>query len=130
MIRNREEIDKIADDFFSTCDTLFLTSYPNFVREVNDLLYKDKKICPRVPQLMNTELRILALIWLGVTDNQRLAKLLHSSVNTVYTYRSRLRLKSPYKEDFEFMVSHIDRNASPTEKNKEEDGIFKCIINL
>ncbi len=56
---------------------------------------------------LNTELRILAIIRLGISDNQKIASILQSSITTIYTYRSKLKSRSIYKNDFEKRVMEI-----------------------
>ena len=71
------------------------------------MLSDECKITPRGERL-TTELRILALIRLGITDNHKIAGILRSSITTVYTYRSKLKARSVVKDDFERCVASID----------------------
>lgn len=77
--------------FYNSFDETFLHLFPTFVEEVNRLLKPQQQLEPKPGRLMNTELRILALIRLGVTDNVKMAHFLRTSLSTVYNYRSRLR---------------------------------------
>ena len=56
---------------------------------------------------LTTELRILALVRLGINDNQKIADILRSSITTIYTYRSKLKAKAINKESFEDDVRKI-----------------------
>ena len=56
---------------------------------------------------LTTELRVLALICLGIVDNQKIADILRSSITTIYTYRSKLKSKALAKESFEDDVRKI-----------------------
>ena len=88
-------------------DRAFLNLYPNFVEKFNALLNPQSRYTPEEGRL-NTELRIFALVRLGITDTATIAALLHCSVNTVYSYRSRMRLRSLVPErDFEQRVQSI-----------------------
>lgn len=78
-------------DFYSNFDQTFLHIFPTFVEEVNSLLKPQQQLEPKPGRLMNTELRILALIRLGVTDNVKMAHFLRASLSTIYNYRSKLR---------------------------------------
>lgn len=101
----------IADStrlFYINFDSAFLNIYPNFVSEVNKLLAPDGQIMPRKGEKLTTELRILALIRLGITDNQRISAVLRSGITTIYTYRSKLRARSLVRDDFEQRVAEID----------------------
>jgi len=88
--RIKEEQEKFYADF----DAAFLTLFPDFIEKFNALLKPEGQLHPKHEGQLNTELRIFALIRLGVTDTQRIAYFLNSSVATVYNYRSKLRKKS------------------------------------
>ena len=77
--------------FYNSFDETFLHLFPTFVEDVNRLLKPQQRLEPKPGRLMNTELRILALIRLGVTDNVKMAHFLRTSLSTVYNYRSKLR---------------------------------------
>ena len=63
---------------------------------------EEGKIYPKSDELLTTELRIFALIRLGVTDSNRIAHFLGYSLATIYNYRSRIRNKAAGdKEQFE-----------------------------
>ncbi|MEG1905255.1 MAG: DUF6377 domain-containing protein, partial [Bacteroidales bacterium] len=88
-------------------DRMFLSILPGFIDEFNSLLEKDAVISPR-PGEMTVELRIYALIRLGIKDSAHIAKHLRYSVNTIYNYRSRIKSKAIVpKEDFEKEVMKI-----------------------
>ena len=56
---------------------------------------------------LTTELRVLALIRLGITDNQKIADILRSSITTIYTYRSKIKGRAQQKESFEDDIKRI-----------------------
>ena len=88
--------------FYQDFDEAFLDIHPHFVENFNALLHPDHRIVPKKSERLNTELRIFALIRLGVTDTAQIAQFLDYSMPTIYNYRSRIRLKSIYdKEEFE-----------------------------
>ncbi|MFB0973324.1 MAG: DUF6377 domain-containing protein, partial [Bacteroidales bacterium] len=102
-------MDDEISDFYHTFDTAFLSLYPNFVKEFNALLSDEGKIELKKGELLNTELRIFALIRLGITDSGKIATLLRYSVNTIYNYRAKVKnyaLNS--REDFEESVRRIE----------------------
>lgn len=80
--------------FYTSFDTIFLHLYPNFVNDFNNLLREDEQLEPRDGELLSTELRIYALVRLGITDSVKIADFLHCSSQTVYNYRFRTRNKS------------------------------------
>ena len=72
-------------------DTSFLSIYPDFVEEFNALLRPENHIYPEKEGTLNTELRIFALIRLGIDSSTRIAELLCYSANTIYNYRARVK---------------------------------------
>lgn len=82
--------------------------FPNFIEDFNNLLTDDAQIYPKPNELLNTELRIFALIRLGVTDANSIAHFLGYSLATVYNYRSKIRNKAKGdKENFEQEVMKL-----------------------
>jgi cell division protein FtsB len=94
--------------FYENFDHAFLNIYPNFVDEVNKLLQEDGKIEVKQGKRLTTESRVLALIRIGITDNQSIANILRASLTTIYTYRSKLKARALSKDDFESQVKEID----------------------
>lgn len=84
-------MDEELENFYQMFDNAFLSLYPNFVEEFNALLKPDAHIEPKRGERLNTELRIFALIRLGIHDSSRIASLLRYSVNTIYNYRARTK---------------------------------------
>lgn len=78
-------------EFYMNFDTIFLHLYPHFVSDFNSLLQPDHQILPKEGELLSTELRIYALVRLGITDSVKIADFLHCSPQTVYNYRFRTR---------------------------------------
>lgn len=78
-------------EFYNNFDTIFLHLYPHFVSDFNSLLQPDKQIVPKEGELLTTELRIYALVRLGITDSVKIADFLHCSPQTVYNYRFKIR---------------------------------------
>ena len=88
-------------EFFQNFDKAFLTLYPDFVNNFNALLQPDQQITLKNGELLTNELRIMALIRLGVTDTQKIATLLFYSTQTIYNYRSVMRQRAISPETFE-----------------------------
>ncbi len=99
-----EEIEEFSEDF----DRTFLKIFPDFISSFNGLMKEGENIQPKKAGRLNTELRIYALIRLGIKDNEKIAASLRCSRQTVYSYRSRIRLRSLYPDDFEERVAKID----------------------
>lgn len=95
-------------EFFHTFDSVFLKLYPKFVNDFNNLLQENERIYPKEGELLTPELRVFALIRLGISDSGKIATFLHYSSQTVYNYRLKVRSKSFLsKEDFLNMVQKI-----------------------
>ena len=77
--------------FYRTFDTTFLALYPDFVEQFNALLREDARVYPKKGELLCTELRIFALIRLGIEDSVRIASLLHYSLSTIYNYKVKVK---------------------------------------
>ncbi|MEG2181302.1 MAG: DUF6377 domain-containing protein [Bacteroidales bacterium] len=105
--KSTKNIEDENDFLHKEFDRMFLSILPGFIDEFNSLLEKDAVISPR-PGEMTVELRIYALIRLGIKDSAHIAKYLRYSVNTIYNYRSRIKSKAIVpKEDFEKEVMKI-----------------------
>lgn len=100
-------IEKEVDAFFATFDATFLSLFPNFVHDFNQLLLPESQVVNKKDKRLNTELRICALIRLGISDNERLAAFLRCSKATIYSYRSRTRLKSLQPDLFEEQLMNL-----------------------
>ena len=97
---NQEE----ADTFLKRFDEAFLNLYPSFVTEFNALLKEDMQIVVKQPKTLTTELRIFALIRLGVTESSEIAALLYYTPRTIYNYRSAFKNKAIDRDSFEEQV--------------------------
>jgi tetratricopeptide (TPR) repeat protein len=80
-------------------DKIFLKLFPNFVEEFNKLLKADEQIQLEDDQILNTDLRIYALIRLGINDNEKIAHFLNYSVNTIYAYKTKIKGKANCPSD-------------------------------
>lgn len=105
-LKSNKYINDTTRLFYQNFDTAFLNIYPNFPQAVNDLLEEQQRIELKGEKL-TTELRILALIRLGITDNQKIADILRSSITTIYTYRSKIKARAVSKETFEEDIKRI-----------------------
>lgn len=102
MMDSRQVLDSGWRELYQNFDSAFLDLFPNFVEKFNEMLLPEERIVLRKTQLLNTELRIFALIRLGITDSSQIAEFLRCSVNTVYNYRATVKNRSRVpREDFE-----------------------------
>ena len=107
---SREQYDAELKTFYKTFDTSFLQLYPTFVEDFNALLKEDCRISVKEGELLTTELRIFALIKLGITQSSHIASLLRYSVNTIYNYRAQIKNAAlSDRENFEELVRNIGR---------------------
>lgn len=101
--------EKAREEFYSTFDTTFLAMYPSFVDHFNALLQEDARVYPPRGQL-NTELRVFALIRLGVDDSKRIASMLDYSLSTIYNYKVAVKNKALGDRDrFEERIKQIGK---------------------
>lgn len=108
MLKSKEMIENELKELYENFDSIFLHLYPDFVEEFNSLLSENERFVLKPNELLNVELRIFALIRLGITDSSKIANFLHYSANTIYSYRTRVRNKAAVPRDqFEKMVMKI-----------------------
>lgn len=88
---NSELRDKNLSELYEMFDSTFLHLFPNFVNDFNALLKPENRICLPDAGVLNTDVRIFALIRLGIEDSGRIAEFLHYSVNTIYNYRAKIK---------------------------------------
>ena len=112
LIEEIEALPPIEDDireFYQMFDRTFINLYPDFVDEFNALLADGEAIVPKGDDILTPELRVFALIKLGITESSKIAALLHYSANTVYNYRAKIKNKARGdRELFEDAVQAIE----------------------
>ncbi len=107
-IKSDQFIRDERKDFYHNFDKSFLELFPNFIKSFNNLLIEEGRLSPKPNELLNTELRIFALIRLGVTDSNAIAHFLGYSLATVYNYRSKIRNRAKGNKDtFEQEVMNL-----------------------
>ena len=92
-------IKREREELYHNFDKFFLTLFPDFVRVFQSLFKEEDRIHLKEGQLLNTELRIFALIRMGIHDSEKIARILDYSVATIYTYKTRIRHKSLVPND-------------------------------
>lgn len=112
LLELTESKQVVADElklFYKNFDESFLHIHPNFIEDVNKLLVPDSQLTVKNGEALNTELRILALIRLGITSSSKISKILRYSVNTIYNYRVKVRNNAiGDRNSFEEAVKNID----------------------
>lgn len=110
-IKSTRFIEKELKDFYAGFDETFLYLFPTFVDEFNNLLVESERIQLKPGERLNTELRIFALVRLGIADSSKIAHFLRYSVTTIYNYRTKMRNKAAGERDeFEKKVLRIGKN--------------------
>ncbi|MDB5141766.1 MAG: hypothetical protein JWQ66_479 [Mucilaginibacter sp.] len=108
MLRSNVMINQEVEELYRIFDKIFLSLYPNFICDFNSLLIPEDRIVLKTGELLNTELRIYALIRLGITDSVQIASFLRYSLSTIYNYRTSARNKAAVSRDiFEQKVMRI-----------------------
>ncbi|WP_205195415.1 DUF6377 domain-containing protein [Chitinophaga sp. Cy-1792] len=112
VLKSTHIIEDEVEGLYAIFDRIFLGLYPNFIQEFNLLLLPEEQVSVKRGELLNTELRVFALIRLGITDSNKIAEFLRYSVSTIYNYRTKTRNKAVGKrEEFEKMVMKIGNEA-------------------
>ena len=108
VTRSSKGLEAELNALYKNFDTAFLHLFPNFVTQFNLLLLEDEQVVLKRDELLNTELRIFALIRLGINDSSQIAEFLRYSVNTIYNYRAKVKNKACVsRDDFENLVREI-----------------------
>ncbi len=100
-------VEEEAATFYNRFDRAFLLLYPDFVDNLNGLLRDDEQVRPPSPQSLTAELRIFALMRLGVTASAEIATLLFYSTQTIYNYKSAMKAKAKSRDTFEEDVNRL-----------------------
>jgi hypothetical protein len=105
---NNLNLKKGREEVLHDFDQIFLRLFPNFTAEFNSLINEEGQVKLKEGELLNTDFRIFALIRMGVHDTQKIATILGYSVNTINSYKSKIKNKSIVpNEDFEEMIMQI-----------------------
>jgi hypothetical protein len=107
LIINNINIKKEREVLYYSFDHIFLKIFPNFISVFNSQFDEKDQIWPHEHEVLNTDLRIFALIRMGINDNETIAKILEYSVNTIYVYKMRIKAKSKNPDQFEQCIMDI-----------------------
>lgn len=95
------DLKRERENLYQNFDEIFLKLFPYFVVEFNNLLAEEDRIVLKKNELLTPELRIFALMRLGIRDNEKIARFLNYSVNTIYTYKTKIKSKTIFRDQFE-----------------------------
>lgn len=102
------DIKQERNKLFHNFDIVFLKLFPDFVDVFNSLLAEENRIVLKDGQLLSVEMRIFALIRLGIHDHEKIAKILGYSLTTIYTYKTRIKAKAIVNsEEFDHRIESI-----------------------
>lgn len=108
LSKSTELKEKELEELYQNFDSVFLHLFPNFVNDFNALLQNDMQVHPKEENRLTTEIRIFALIRLGIEDSSKIAEFLHYSVNTIYNYRARIKNGAlDNRESFERRIKQL-----------------------
>lgn len=105
------------EDIFEIFDRSFLEIYPDFIEQINGLLRPEERYSDHGTNVLHNELRIYALVKMGITESTRIAQILNYSVNTVYAYRNKMRNKAVDRDNFEADIANLAATDRPNRPN-------------
>lgn len=106
-IKSGTVLEEQRKKFYDVFDDAFLLLFPNFIENINSLLMPDKQIQTPSPTMLNTELRISAFTRLGFEDSTMISRFLGISINTIYTYRNKMRSRAINRATFDDDIKRI-----------------------
>jgi hypothetical protein len=108
MVINNINIRAEKEDLLKNFDKVFLKLFPGFVHSFNELFHEADRIVLKGDELLNNELRIYALMRMGITENEKIAQILEYSVKTIYAYKTKIRNRTIIpKDEFDKRVMAI-----------------------
>lgn len=108
VVINNMDIRHDREDLLRNFDKVFLKLFPTFVEEFNALFEEDDRVVLKNDELLNNELRIYALMRMGITESEKIAQVLEYSIKTIYAYKTKIRNRTKVpKEDFDNRVMSI-----------------------
>lgn len=108
-IESGKMLQEQNERFFVVFDAAVLRIFPNFIEDLNKLLLSERRFENTKTEKLSPEQRIVAFMRLGVTDSTRISKFLGLSLNTVYTYRNRMKSRAIDRDNFDKNVQNIDK---------------------
>jgi DNA-binding CsgD family transcriptional regulator len=107
ILRNMN-LKKEREELFVDFDKSFLKIFPNFIERFNQLFKQEDRFTLEKDQILSPEIRIFALIRLGIKENEKIAHILNYSLNTIYTYKTKIKNRAIVtNEEFEDKIMEI-----------------------
>ena len=114
LVKTDSEVEDELKQFYYNFDRTFIGLFPTFIEDLNNLLLPAEALEPRKDGSLTAELRILALIRLGISDSDKIAKFLRYSLTTIYNYRTKIRNRAKGdRSKLEANVMLIGRSERP-----------------
>jgi hypothetical protein len=108
LTQSQDIMDEEYEELYLNFDNAFLQLFPDFVQKVNELLNESDRFILKKGELLNPELRIIALMRLGISDGSKISNFLRYSLTTVYNYRTKTKNRTYLqKEDFDKKIFQI-----------------------
>lgn len=108
MSQSQELMNEEFEELYLNFDNAFLQLFPDFVEKVNELLNENDRFVLKKGELLNPELRIIALMRLGINDGAKISLFLRYSLTTVYNYRTKTKNRTYFlKEEFDSRIQQI-----------------------
>jgi hypothetical protein len=105
---NNINIHNEKQELLKSFDKAFLKIFPHFVEEFNSLFEEEDQVKLSDDELLSTDLRIYALIRLGIKENEKIAEILEYSVKSIYAYKTKMRNRSKVpNDDFDRRIMSI-----------------------
>lgn len=108
MTQSQDITDVEFEELYINFDSAFLQLFPDFVERVNELLNETDRFIHKKGEPLNPELRIMALMRLGISDGSKISQFLRYSLTTVYNYRTKTKNRTYLsKDDFDGKILQI-----------------------
>jgi len=108
MTQSQDIMDEEFNELYAHFDNTFLQLFPDFVGKVNELLNVDDRFVLKKGETLNSELRIIALMRLGISDGSKISQFMRYSLTTVYNYRTKTKNRTYLpKEEFDNKILQI-----------------------
>jgi len=103
------DLRKEREDMFDLFDQIFMKLFPDFVIRYNELFSLEDRVYIKQDGMLTPEIRIFALIRLGITESERIAKFLDFSLSTVKNYKTKAKNRSFIQNElFEHKIMQIE----------------------
>jgi hypothetical protein len=108
ITQSQDIMDEEFEELYTNFDNAFLQLFPDFVEKVNELLNENDRFIIKSGESLNPELRIMALMRLGIDDGSKISQFLRYSLSTVYNYRTKTKNRTfLQKEEFDSRILQI-----------------------